>query len=80
MDVDGHIVDWNTGAERILGYREEEIVGQPVDVIFTDEDRERGVPQQELERAKVEGRVGDERWHVAKTAIVLGQRHRSSAM
>jgi len=29
MDLNGHIISWNTGAERILGYQEVEIIGQP---------------------------------------------------
>jgi PAS domain S-box-containing protein len=65
-DVDGHIIDWNIGAERILGYNEEEIVGQPASVIFTPEDREHGTPQHELAIAKKEGRVEGERWYVRK--------------
>jgi PAS domain S-box-containing protein len=53
-------------AERILGYTEEEIVGQPVALIFTHEDCERGAPQQELKTAKNQGRAEGERWHVRK--------------
>ena len=35
LDPEGHIVSWNTGAERILGYKEPEIIGRPFAVIFT---------------------------------------------
>jgi PAS domain S-box-containing protein len=39
---EGRIISWNTGAELIFGYREEEAVGQGAGIIFTPEDRERG--------------------------------------
>lgn len=65
-DVDGNVLDWSTGAERIFGYRSDEIVGQPVDILFVPEDRERGIPQQELRNAVAAGRAEDERWHARK--------------
>src|SRR3712207_8558240 len=42
---------WNAGAERLLGWAEEEIVGRPVDLIFTPEDRAGGVPEREAATA-----------------------------
>jgi two-component system CheB/CheR fusion protein len=68
---DGAVASWNTGAQRVFGYTEAEIVGQPVDTLFTPEDRERGVPQQERELARTEGRAEDERWHVRKDGTLL---------
>ena len=64
LDRAGVVVTWNDGAERVLGYREEEIRGQPGAVIFTAEDRAAGVPEQEMATALAEGRAEDERWHV----------------
>ncbi len=66
MDVNGLVSSWNQGAERILGYKEEEILGQPGGVVFTSEDRARGLPEQELKTAAQAGRATDERWHVRK--------------
>ena len=66
MDPNGHVLDWNVGAERVFGYREEEIVGEPGSLLFTAEDRRRGVPKRELREATEEGRAEDERWHVRK--------------
>ena len=63
---DGRILTWNEGAERVLGYTEEEALGQPCDIIFTPEDREQGAPEQEREVARREGRAPDERWHLRK--------------
>lgn len=66
MDENTHITMWNPGAERILGWSEEEIIGQTGDVIFTPEDREAGVPEKEVSRAKSHGSALDDRWHVRK--------------
>lgn len=64
LDPAGCVTGWNLGAERILGWREGQVLGQPVDLIFTPEDREAGVPAREMERARAEGRAMDLRWHL----------------
>jgi PAS domain S-box-containing protein len=66
IDPDGRIASWNPGVERILGYPQEEIMGQPFSRIFTPEDIAAGEPGQELETAKMSGRSEDERWQVRK--------------
>jgi len=66
MDIEGRVIRWSLGAERILGYQEAEILGQPGSIIFTPEDLQQGADQQELEKAITEGRAEDERWHVRK--------------
>lgn len=66
LDTKGRIISWNTGAERVLGYTEAEIVGQPGSIIFTPEDIERGEVEKELGTAARDGRASDERWHVRK--------------
>src|SRR5438105_1425109 len=66
LDPGGRIASWNSGAERILGYREAEIVGQHFSCIFTPADIEKSEPAQELKRAAEGGRSDDERWHVRK--------------
>ena len=66
LTTDGCVTSWDESAERILGYSEEEMLGQTVDRIFTPEDAQQGVPQRELETAAAEGRAEDERWHVRK--------------
>jgi len=65
-DGEGRVTTWNTGAGRLLGYSEEDILGQDARIIFTPEDRERGKPEGEMERATAEGRAVNERWHVRK--------------
>jgi PAS domain S-box-containing protein len=65
-DLDGHVTTWNTGAQRILGYAESEILGRKCDLIFTPEDRARGAPDHERHTALHEGRASDRRWHMRK--------------
>jgi PAS domain-containing protein len=55
LDVEGRVADWNAGAERIFGYREEEIVGKPGSVLFTPEDVRSGASEEELRKAVAEG-------------------------
>ncbi|MDB6076072.1 MAG: hypothetical protein JWO89_3712, partial [Verrucomicrobiaceae bacterium] len=66
MDLDRHVTSWNSGAQRMLGYLEPEIVGSSGDIIFTPEDRKNMVPVREAEVALKEGRAGDDRWHMRK--------------
>jgi two-component system CheB/CheR fusion protein len=66
VDLEGVVLTWNPGAERVLGYREEEIVGRSSFAIFTPEDRRAGEAASELRSARERGQVADERWHVRK--------------
>ncbi|NEJ72063.1 PAS domain S-box protein [Rhizobium phaseoli] len=66
VDLDCLVTTWNEGARRILGWEEAEIIGQPVAVIFTPEDREAGIPQREMTAALTQGHGDDERWHIRK--------------
>ena len=66
MDRDGLITSFNSGAERLFGYREQDILGCPDELIFTPEDRANGIPADEKRRAREEGRAEDERWHLRK--------------
>ena len=66
LDPQGNVATWNTGAERILGYSEPEILGRSVATIFTPEDRARGAVERELGTAIQVGQAMDERWHLRK--------------
>jgi PAS domain S-box-containing protein len=66
MDLNGAIISWNLGAERLVGYAEAEILGSDGRIIFTPEDRAAGVPEREQQTALGAGRAEDERWHVRK--------------
>ena len=63
---DGLVASWNSGARRLQGYEPEEIIGRPYDMLFTPEDRARGVPQQALQTAARTGRFESEGWRVRK--------------
>lgn len=65
-DTDLRITGWNAGGERLLGWRTEEIIGQPGEILFTAEDIARHIPQREAETAMAEGRAVNERWHQRK--------------
>ena len=66
LDTSGCVVNWNIGAERILQWREAEVLGKDCALIFTSQDRAQGADWQELKTAVDEGRSEDERWHVKK--------------
>ena len=66
LDVEGNIASWNKGAERLLKHKEEEVLGRPSKIIYTDEDVDKGIPEQELNTALAMGSSKDERWHVRK--------------
>ena len=66
MDRGGRVTRWSAGAERVLGWREEEMLGDPAHVFFTPEDREEGRPEAEMELALEQGFAPDERWHLRK--------------
>jgi PAS domain S-box-containing protein len=66
MDPEGRITSWNEGGERLTGYRADEVIGQPLALLFTDEDREAGRPVRELETAAGRGSATDDNWVVRK--------------
>jgi PAS domain S-box-containing protein len=66
LDTEGRIVSWNEGAERIKGYKAQEIIGQHFSNFYTKEDQENGRPQRGLKIATMEGRFEDEGWRVRK--------------
>ena len=65
-DLEGRVLSWNPGVERLLGYAEEEWVGRHVSVIFTPQDLAQGALDWELKTALAVGRAEDQRWHVRK--------------
>lgn len=66
LDAEGRVELWNTGAEKIFGYRRDEIAGQFFGILATPEDRELRIPERELASARETGRGEDTRWHVCK--------------
>lgn len=66
LDLSGTVVSWNPGAERIKGYRAEEVIGQHFSLFFTDQDRAEGRPERLLRQALEQGVAQDEGWRVRK--------------
>ncbi|NEJ20342.1 PAS domain S-box protein [Rhizobium leguminosarum] len=66
LDPNGNVSSWNFGAERIKGYRPQEIIGRHFSTFYTPEDREAGVPETALRLARAEGRFEREGWRVRK--------------
>jgi PAS domain S-box-containing protein len=66
---EGRITTWNRGVEKVFGYTEPEWLGQHASLIFTEEDRAAGIPEQEMRTAAAQGRCVDVRWHRRKDGI-----------
>ena len=66
VDPAGYVMTWSRGAERLKGYRENEIVGQHFSILYTPEDVAAGKPERELAEARAHGRTEDEGWRVRK--------------
>lgn len=66
LTADGAIASWNDNARALRGYAAEEVVGQPVSIFYTAEDRAAGVPGRELRAAAEGGRTELEGWRVRK--------------
>ncbi|MGG7579282.1 PAS domain S-box protein [Rhizobium sp. Nf11,1] len=66
LDPEGNVSSWNFGAERIKGYRPDEIIGRHFSTFYTPEDRAAGLPEKALRVARAEGRFEREGWRVRK--------------
>lgn len=66
LDADGRVETWNAGAERIKGYRAEEVVGRHFSLFYPSEDVKQGKPAAVLGEAVATGRAEDEGWRVRK--------------
>ncbi len=64
LDPDGFITSWNMGAERLKGYKSDEIIGQHFSIFYPPEAQASKWPQQELKSAAAEGRFEDEGWRI----------------
>jgi len=62
-DLERQVTGWSAGAAAVFGYAEDEILGRPIDLLFTPEDRDAGVPAWEVGTARREGAAPDVRWH-----------------
>ena len=66
LDMNGYVTSWNLGAERIEGYRAEEIIGKHYACFFLPDHAARGDPGMQLQFASIQGRYESEGWRVRK--------------
>ncbi|MEN3228298.1 PAS domain S-box protein [Methylorubrum rhodesianum] len=66
LDPERRVTSWSPGAARTFGYEAQEILGKPGDLLFTPEDRQAGVPEDEVGTARRHGHAPDVRWHQRK--------------
>ncbi len=66
LDTEGRVATWNSGAQRLNGYRAEEVIGKRFSIFYLPEDLASGKAERELQLARERGRVEDEGWRVRK--------------
>ncbi|WP_406815386.1 PAS domain S-box protein [Mycobacterium sp. M23085] len=76
IDANGHVVRWCPGAQAMTGYSVAEALDQSVAMLYTEEDRDAGLAERELAKARESGRIEFEAWRVRKS----GQRFRAGVV
>jgi len=71
LDTEGHVASWNLGAERIKGYKPEEIIGRHFSAFYPQSAIDKRWPQHELDTAQRLGRFEDEGWRVRKDGTLF---------
>ena len=71
LDPDGHVASWNAGAERIKGYREEEVLGKHFSHFYAEEDASAGQPDRNLAIAREQGAYEGEGWRRRKDGTLF---------
>lgn len=71
LDINGNILSWNSGAQRIKGYTATEIIGKHFSIFYTPEDLQDGKPARELVIATKEGQYQEEGWRVRKDGTLF---------
>src|SRR6476620_5203686 len=66
IDVSGHIISWNKGAENIKGYSASEIIGKHISIFYTPEEIENDEPERNLQLARELGQFEVEGWRIRK--------------
>jgi PAS domain S-box-containing protein len=71
LDAEGCVTGWGTGAQRMLSYTAEEVLGRHYAIFSMDEDRQAGIPQRELTEAAAAGRCLTDSWRLRSDGSVV---------
>ncbi len=71
LDISGHIVSWNPGAERIKGYKAEEVIGKHFSIFYTEEAKDQGHPDFAIAEALAKGSYKEEGVRVRKDGTLF---------
>lgn len=71
LNHEGIIENWNIGAEKIKGYKAEQIIGKSFSVFYTEGDRKNNLPQKLLQLAREKGKTVHEGWRIRKNGILF---------
>jgi PAS domain S-box-containing protein len=71
LDEQGNVESWNKGAEKIKGYRAEEILGRNFEIFYTPEDKASGLPNRLISEAARKEKVSQEGWRVRKDGTLF---------
>jgi len=66
VDNDLKINSWSSGSTQLFQYGVKEIMGKDFDIIFTEDDKTKGIPKTEIAKALKDGKAADNRWHIRK--------------
>jgi PAS domain S-box-containing protein len=71
ISTEGIVENWNRGAEKIKGYRADEIVGKHFSIFYSPEDKKKNLPKKLLETASRDGKAAFEGWRVRKDGTMF---------
>jgi PAS domain S-box-containing protein len=71
LSKEGYIENWNRGAEKIKGYKAEEIIGKHFRIFYTAADQQSGLPEKLIQKAAREGKATHEGWRARKNGEVF---------
>jgi PAS domain S-box-containing protein len=71
LNRDGYIENWNRGAEKIKGYKPEEIIGKHFSIFYTAQDQKSGLPEKLIQEAVTKGKATHEGWRARKNGDVF---------
>lgn len=66
LDINGNILNWNRGAEKIKGYKEAEILGKNFRIFYLEDDRQSQLPEKLIHEAIEKGKAMHEGWRMRK--------------